>query len=124
LLIAYFYRELTDGLEPPAELAARLSKHSWPGNVRELRAAVERAIVLGDETIPEAPSTRQDVHFDPAVPFRVAKERAIAAWEKEWIAELVRRHGGNLSEASRAAKTDRTYLRELLRKHRIATRDE
>jgi DNA-binding NtrC family response regulator len=32
-----------------------LKQHSWPGNVRELKNCIERAFILGDETLELAP---------------------------------------------------------------------
>jgi two-component system response regulator GlrR len=40
-------------------------------------------------------------------------------WERGYIAELLRLHGNNLSRASRAARMDRTHLRELARRYKL-----
>ena len=105
-------------------------RHDWPGNVRELRAAVERAVLLGDPAVwsalsadAPAPAPADADRFDDTASFRAAKERAVAAWERGYVRELIARHDGNLSRAARAARMDRTHLRELLRRHRI-TADE
>jgi DNA-binding NtrC family response regulator len=55
--------------------------------------------------------------FDPRLSFRDAKERAIALWERWYVAELLRHTRGNLSEAARVAHSDRSHLRKLVRKH-------
>jgi DNA-binding NtrC family response regulator len=98
MLVAHFYRQLSPSGEPPAELLADLSRHDWPGNVRELRA--------------------------DGASFREAKERAVAAWERDYVRELIARHDGNLSRAARDVRMDRNHLRELLRRHRITADDE
>jgi DNA-binding NtrC family response regulator len=132
LLVAHFYRQLGPGGEPPpAELLADLVRHDWPGNVRELRAAVERAVLLGDPAVwsalsgdEPAPAPAVDAgRFDDGASFRAAKERAVAAWERDYVRSLIARHDGNLSRAARAVRMDRNHLRELLRRHRI-TADE
>jgi hypothetical protein len=124
-LVAHFYRELTDGATPPEGLLRAFVRMDWPGNVRELRDAVERAVLLGDpspgddtqrtELGPE-PAMLTD-EFDPRLSFRDAKERAVARWERWYVAQLLRHTHGNLSEAARVARSDRTYLRKLARKH-------
>ena len=43
----------------------------------------------------------------------------MAHWERWFVEELVRRHGGNLSRAARAARMDRTHLRELAIKYQV-----
>jgi DNA-binding NtrC family response regulator len=48
-----------------------------------------------------------------------AKERAIAAWEKAWVEDLLAAHAGNLSAAARAARMGRTNLREIARRHGV-----
>ncbi len=131
LLAAHFYRQLArTGGEPPAELIADLVRHDWPGNVRELRAAVERAVLFDDpavwrEIADGAPDTAEPA--DPlaaGVSFRAAKERAVAAWERTYVRALIARHESNLSRAARAVRMDRNHLRELLRRHGVAVRDE
>jgi DNA-binding NtrC family response regulator len=125
---------------PPAELLTDWLKREWPGNVRELRSAVERAVLFDDPAIWAEISTtislpvpitgRPDggaaaaVAFDETASFRVAKERAVAEWERGYVGELVRRHDGNLSRAARAARMDRNHLRELLRRHGVTAQDD
>ena len=55
--------------------------------------------------------------FDPALSFRGAKERAMARWERWYVAQLLEYTRGNLSEAARIAHSDRGHLRKLARKH-------
>lgn len=59
--------------------------------------------------------------FDPSVPFREAKRRAIESWERWYVRTLLDYTAGNLSRASRVAQTDRTYLRKLLRRYTAST---
>jgi DNA-binding NtrC family response regulator len=126
LLVAHFYRQLGPGGDPPADLLADLVRHDWPGNVRELRAAVERAVLLGDPAVwsalsgdAPAPPPAEAGQLDGTTSFRAAKERAVAAWERDYVRSLIARHDGNLSRAARAVRMDRNHLRELLRRHRI-----
>jgi transcriptional regulator of acetoin/glycerol metabolism len=51
------------------------------------------------------------------VPFRIAKESAIATFEKAYLSPLIERCNGNVSQAARAAKMDRMYLHQLAQKH-------
>jgi len=71
---------------------------------------------LWQELTSESASTSDTAYrFDEALSFRAAKERAIAQWERWYVAELFERNSGNLSGSARAAHMDRTHLRELLR---------
>jgi DNA-binding NtrC family response regulator len=108
-----------------ADVLAEMQSYEWPGNVRELRNYVERAVVLEDAGPPRRASGTMAVvrtpveTFDPvnAVPFRVAKEQAITAFEKNYLGSLLERCDGNVSKAARAARMDRMYLHQLVQKH-------
>jgi DNA-binding NtrC family response regulator len=50
-------------------------------------------------------------------PFHLAKEKLIAHFEKEYLAQLVARAGSNMSKAARLANIDRTTLYRLMEKH-------
>ncbi len=52
--------------------------------------------------------------------FRQAKERLINTWERTYVAQLLRRAGGNISRAARQGGLDRVYLHRLIKKHNIA----
>jgi DNA-binding NtrC family response regulator len=59
LLANYFLDELNSQAMTQKRLSAMarmtLKQHSWPGNVRELKNCIERAFILGDNTLELAP---------------------------------------------------------------------
>jgi DNA-binding NtrC family response regulator len=131
LLVEAFYEQFAGLPGAPASLVEELARHDWPGNVRELRSAVERAVLLGDpalwraiadEAEGVAPPQQAVEPFDETLSFRAAKERSVVRWERGYLAELLRRHGNNLSRAARAARMDRVYLRELARRYNLISR--
>ena len=125
LLVDHFYRQYASSEEddgPPAQLLATLCKQDWLGNVRELRNAVERAVILGDPHLAghSIQGMRSDFDdTDDTTPFRIAKERAVARWERNYVERLIARHDGNQSQAARAVRMDRNHLRTLLRRYEI-----
>jgi len=128
LLTAHFYAQVAPDPEspPPPDLVAAMQRGMWPGNVRELRSAVERGLILGAFDAPHEMAPRADdasaarpEEFEPGTSFRAAKLRAVQRWESHYLTELMRRNEGNLSQASRAARMNRGYLRQLLRKHGV-----
>jgi DNA-binding NtrC family response regulator len=105
-----------------------LEAHPWSGNVRELRNVVESAVALGSLVLEEntSPETLLSnglgdlglVSDDVlALPYREARARAVAAFERSYLRKLAEACVGNASEAARRAKMDRPYLLGLLRKH-------
>jgi DNA-binding NtrC family response regulator len=128
LLVDHFIRQFRSArsLEVSPEDLERLRNHSWIGNARELRNVIERACALShgsrleiEEALdqPAAGGTLPGSHLEVDLPFKEAKARIIDVFEHAYIGALLKRHGGNLSAAARAAEIDRKHLRELLRKH-------
>ncbi len=71
------------------------------------------------EGVEPAPS-RAELHD---LPFKTAKEEWISSFERDYITELLVRHGGNISQASREADIDRKYFRKLMTKYDIDADD-
>ena len=113
---------------------AELASHDWPGNVRELRNYVERSVVL-KEALPAArrrpPASRDAGDAEPVssrggtVPFKLAKDATVDAFERSYLSALLEAAGGNISKAARNAGMDRMYLHRLVQKHNLrpAARD-
>ncbi|PIR18200.1 MAG: Fis family transcriptional regulator [Deltaproteobacteria bacterium CG11_big_fil_rev_8_21_14_0_20_49_13] len=114
-----------------------LQRYRWPGNVRELQNLVERAAaVAGGETITKEQvdfvfselerdddkTERMEVVKD--IPFKEAKQKVVEVFERDYLLDLLRRNGYNLSKAAREAGIDRKHIRNLLKKYGIPTKDD
>lgn len=108
------------------ETRAILCDYAWPGNVRELRNVVERAIDLGDAALPAkgGASVPQPDSPPGSLSFKEAKERLVNAFEKDYLNELLRRCGGNISKAALEAGIDRVYVHRLIKKHKLKVKGE
>jgi DNA-binding NtrC family response regulator len=104
-----------------------LQAQPWPGNVRELRNVLARSAALTTDGVIRRVDvagegfgfrgTREERSvLDLSGTFASAKERAVARFEAAYLAALMRRCRGNVSQASREADLARHYLRELLKK--------
>ena len=91
--------------------------YNWPGNVRQLKNAVERVAIMG---ITELTGT----HLQPSnnaggpdnrMPFKDAKE----AFERRYLEDLMRTHGGKIQEAATTAELHPKSLARLLRRYAI-----
>jgi transcriptional regulator with GAF, ATPase, and Fis domain len=136
LLIEHFYNALTDGRRGPSlpDVIGRLCENDyhWPGNVRELRNAVERALHIPDED-PLARRPGAEIESEAAasggapvlsgldlgVPFKLAKQQLIDAFERRYISAMLKATRNNVSEAARRAQIDRMYLHKLITQHRL-----
>jgi DNA-binding NtrC family response regulator len=121
LLVERFAHEL--GAEGPietcfgADMLTSWQLHPWPGNVRELRNAVEAALVLGTAP-PDPPSLESTDPSDAIEPYKLARAKALDAFEQPYLERVLAAAGDNISHAARLAKMDRSYLIDLLRRRR------
>jgi two-component system, NtrC family, response regulator GlrR len=107
------------------EMLAHLQRGAWVGNVRELRNYLERCIVFENppplnEPAPEAEPRK--IRGDASVPWQLARERALAEFERAYLEDLMRRNDNVVAHAARAAGLDRVYLHKLLRRHNLRDR--
>ena len=65
------------------------------------------------------PSHRVMPLVDLAVPFKVAKQQLIDAFEREYLAAMLKATRNNISEAARRAQIDRMHLYKLITQHRL-----
>src|SRR5262249_25098815 len=106
---------------------AALLAFDWPGNIRELENALHRAILLGDgQTIrfedlalPCAMASIEGEAVDGVATYRQRKRRVLNEFERKYLTELMTAHGGNVSQAGRAAGKERRDLGRLLKKHQL-----
>ena len=103
-------------------MVARLTRFAWRGNIRELRNYLERSLVFDDLPMQEGTAPSAPAPIDAGMAFSDARSRAIADFERGYLAALLERHGGRVAEAAAAAGIDRTYFYRLLRRHNVATR--
>jgi two-component system response regulator GlrR len=114
-----------------SEALAALEDYLWPGNVRELTNVLEHAAAMTDgehlniASLPAHLNTKRRREPGPAAlpageelpPLAEARARLVMEFERTYLGELLQRTGGNLSEAARRSRVDRTNLRRLLRAH-------
>jgi transcriptional regulator with GAF, ATPase, and Fis domain len=126
-------------VEVPPETMGLFTEYDWPGNVRELKNVIDRGLSLMGQNrvlLPSLLGLEAHAGYEgrggaggvanvawPTVGnegFREAKERLIASWERDYVTQLLRRAGGNVSKAAREGGLDRVYLHRLIKKYNIA----
>jgi len=98
-----------------------LAQHDWPGNVRELRNVVEQAAVLAPGAAIEADDLQ--LKSGSATPasagasqtFAEAKRHAVEEFERRYLTQALRAHGGNISRTAEALGMVRQSLQQKLR---------
>jgi DNA-binding NtrC family response regulator len=108
-----------------AQLMSELAARHWPGNVHELRDFIEACLALRTPPVIAPPSEpaigpqrgrSAAPAIDTAQPLEAARAACLAAFERSYASELLRRHGGDIAEAARAAGTERLAFYRLLRR--------
>jgi transcriptional regulator with GAF, ATPase, and Fis domain len=105
----------------------------WKGNARSLKAAIDQAAILSSGEItsadlfpggPERAGTAQNIAANgsqsgvdgaSAASFREAKERAVEAWERDFIIGALRATDGNISRAAERAGMYRQSFQQKMR---------
>ncbi|MCI0570113.1 MAG: sigma 54-interacting transcriptional regulator [Myxococcaceae bacterium] len=114
----------------PAALE-ELKGYRWPGNVRELMNVLSHVLTFseGDEVLPEhlPPRVRGNVRegplpFNEHLSFKDAKEQLLEKFEREYLTQLLRRCGGNISRAARESGVHRKSIERLVKKHGLDSR--
>ncbi|ALP67446.1 sigma-54-dependent transcriptional regulator [Paraburkholderia caribensis] len=99
-----------------ASQVSELMTHAWPGNVRELQNVADRFVLglTGDSLLAEGGGT--------AVKGGTLADQ-LAYFERRLIEDMLRRHHGNVAEASEALGMPKKTLYHKLRQLKIAARD-
>jgi DNA-binding NtrC family response regulator len=130
----FWARHQSPGEAPPtfSKAAVRtLQRHAWPGNVRELQNLIEHLVVVaepgaevlpgdlpfigGAMPLPEEPAAQ--ARPEPVGPYHAARERALAQFQKQYLATLLEQTEGNMSRAAEIAGVERSTLYRLLERH-------
>jgi DNA-binding NtrC family response regulator len=114
--------------------------HQWKGNVRELRSALEQGLLLapGPEITPtdllgqvneQLGTGPQDsavttLHSSTPLSFREAKDRMVETFERDFLQQALRRHGGNITKAAEEIGMYRQNFQQKMRELGIKSSDE
>jgi two-component system response regulator GlrR len=122
VLATHFLNQLADRYKKPlngfaSEAMEILVKSAWPGNVRELYNVVEQAVALSTTSI-ITPAL-----VDSAMRGQSAElssfESARSEFERDYLAKLLKITGGNVTQAAKLAKRNRTEFYKLLQRHHL-----
>ena len=113
--LAERYKKSLNGFA--SEAMEILVKSAWPGNVRELYNVVEQAVALSTTSI-ITPAL-----VDSAMRGQSAElssfESARSEFERDYLAKLLKITGGNVTQAAKLAKRNRTEFYKLLQRHHL-----
>ena len=116
---ALYARKYNQGLKTFSKSAREaMEAYAWPGNVRALRHAIERAVILSRSAELEPVDLQlDDVSAPDRSPVNKAMELNLEQLEKTTIETALRKHGFNISAASKELGLTRASLYRRMEKH-------
>jgi len=124
-LVDHFVKKYSELMEKKIKSVSpegmqKMMLHDWPGNVRELENTIEYAVamtncdILGEDLILQKKEGQQDL---------LTLQEARAAFEKNYIQDLLKITGGNVSKAAELAGKYRADLYNMMKKHGISPQE-
>ncbi len=114
-MFAEKYQKNINGFSP--EAMEMLLSSSWPGNVRQLMNVVERCVVLGTTPLVSSVLVYDAMHREEEQ--LVSFEEARKSFEREYLVRVLKISGGNVTQAARLAKRNRTEFYKLLQRYQL-----
>jgi two-component system response regulator GlrR len=122
LLAHHFLTVLADKYKKPVigfapEALELMVAASWPGNVRQIYNVVEQSVALATTPIIPLTLAQQAIQHQQAefASFEDARRR----FEREYLTQLLKITEGNVTQAARLAKRNRTEFYKLLGRHQL-----
>jgi two-component system response regulator GlrR len=94
-----------------------LMEASWPGNIRQLQNVVEQAVALSSSPLISESLLADALKQKPKKILPFVEARRI--FEQEYLVRLLQATQGNVTEAARLARRNRTDFYKLLNRHHI-----
>jgi DNA-binding NtrC family response regulator len=120
LLVNHFMQVYTKKYKKPPlriehAVLNKLKKYNWPGNIRELQHAVERAVILTDNSVISSAElflSRQQVPEKPA-----GRTLSLEEVERRYLVELIEKNEGNISRVAKELGMTRPALYRRINKY-------
>jgi two-component system response regulator GlrR len=109
------YNKNINGFSP--EAMEMLVSASWPGNVRQLMNVVERCVALSTAPLISPVLVYDAMHREEEQ--LVSFEDARKSFEREYLVRVLKITGGNVTQAARLSKRNRTEFYKLLQRYQL-----
>ncbi|HEY6281705.1 MAG TPA: sigma 54-interacting transcriptional regulator [Burkholderiales bacterium] len=110
------YNKEINGFAP--EALEQLVSAPWPGNVRQLLNVVEQAVALCTTAIVPLTLVQKALRGNEESGYS-SLDDAKKKFEREYLAQLLKITNGNVTQAARLAKRNRTEFYKLLKRHAL-----
>lgn len=114
-VLAKKYNKKTNGFS--TEAMETLISSPWPGNVRQLQNVVEQSVVLSSTPLISSVLVQQNIHKEEEM--LVSLEEAKRRFERDYLIRILKITEGNVTQAAKLSKRNRTEFYKLLQKHQL-----
>ncbi|MGV3581061.1 MAG: sigma 54-interacting transcriptional regulator [Methylophilus sp.] len=99
------------------EALENLIQAPWPGNVRQLQNVVEQTVVLATSPIISSNLVQKALQTEssPIIPLEMARQQ----FEHQYLVNILKSTEGNVTQAAKLARRNRTEFYRLLERHHI-----
>lgn len=104
-----------NGFSP--EAISFLLASSWPGNIRQLMNVIEQSVVMSAVPLISGELIRDAMHKDEEQ--MVSFEEARKQFERDYLVKVLKITAGNVTQAAKLAKRNRTEFYKLLQRHQL-----
>ncbi len=113
-LLSEKYHKHINGFSP--EAMEILVSASWPGNVRQLLNVVEQSIALCTAPLISSVLVQKAIYKEGDI---ASLEEAKKRFERDYLIRILKITGGNVTQAARLSKRNRTEFYKLLQRHQL-----
>ncbi|HRQ04738.1 MAG TPA: sigma 54-interacting transcriptional regulator [Nitrosomonas halophila] len=99
------------------EAISFLLASSWPGNIRQLMNVIEQSVVMSAIPLISYELVRDAMHRDETQ--ITSFEEARKQFERDYLVRLLKITAGNVTQAAKLAKRNRTEFYKLLQRHQL-----
>lgn len=114
-VLAKKYNKKTNGFS--TEAMETLISSPWPGNVRQLQNVVEQSVVLSSTPLISSVLVQQNIHKEEEM--LISLEEAKRRFERDYLIRILKITEGNVTQAAKLSKRNRTEFYKLLQKHQL-----
>lgn len=131
LLVHHFLEKIMkennkENLVLAPETEQMLFTYNYPGNVRELRNCIERAVILVEDSLIEPNHLTENIRKQcqsvgdmPISSFKIAKQKVVETFEKQYIQNCLKSSKGNITQAAQIAQINIKNFHQKMKKYHI-----
>ena len=113
-LLSEKYHKHVNGFSP--EAMEILVSAPWPGNVRQLFNVVEQSVALCTTPLISSVLVQKAIHKEGHI---ASLEEAKKRFERDYLIRILKITGGNVTQAAKLSKRNRTEFYKLLQRHQL-----